>query len=617
MKVSKKELQWMSEELDKNYNDIAEDLEERWFEVERGVGLLWDAVSFLSDLQKAVKTIYALKEQWVSQTQLKKELEVFKTYVENKVKPVTEKSSMIDETIKDMEESVTSMITTSRELIEDTMDEKLWKTKELHEALAEIVKSIERDLMQQEKEIWKKADKEELKIKLEKKDLQDIETRLSQKIIDDEEISKETTFSSDEIVKRIEDIKKNMKVWRWGGSTARIFIQDEWTDLWVANILDFKGAWVTVTEQGWKHIVTVPWWSSVWSFLDLTDVPSAYTGQGWKVVAVKADVSGLEFIAATSTDEKVKYDAGDPTAWYVADKIIAGTGISVAEGIWANENKLVITNEGWDVSKVWTPADNQVGVWTWDGTIEWTAKFTRDDSTKTMTLGDWTTEAYIYGKDKWTWTWDWWWLLFGWWAWGTTWWDWGNITFNWGNATAWNGNWWDIVFVWGYPQGAWKYWNVYLAEWWEDNYLQITPTLYVIENWYNKLYKFKWNGFYGIIDMASVATADKTFTFPNATWTVALTSDIIWIIRTVESKASDFTAWSTASVDYVYFVTWTTTCTMPTAVWNTNRYTIKCVSWVLTIDWDWAETIDWAANIWVAVEDSVDLVSNGTEWKVI
>jgi hypothetical protein len=50
----------------------------------------------------------------------------------------------------------------------------------------------------------------------------------------------------------------------------------------------------------------------------------------------------VEFGAGT--DEKVKYDAGDPTAGYVADKIIAGTGISVAEGTGANENKLVITN---------------------------------------------------------------------------------------------------------------------------------------------------------------------------------------------------------------------------------------------------------------------------------
>ena len=49
-------------------------------------------------------------------------------------------------------------------------------------------------------------------------------------------------------------------------------------------------------------------------------------------------------ILVSGTDEKVKYDAGDTTAGYIADKVIAGTGISVAEGAGASENKLVITN---------------------------------------------------------------------------------------------------------------------------------------------------------------------------------------------------------------------------------------------------------------------------------
>ena len=33
---------------------------------------------------------------------------------------------------------------------------------------------------------------------------------------------------------------------------------------------------------------------------------------------------------------------------------------------------------GWDVSKVWTPVDNQLGVWTWDGTLEWDANLDWD-----------------------------------------------------------------------------------------------------------------------------------------------------------------------------------------------------------------------------------------------
>jgi hypothetical protein len=42
------------------------------------------------------------------------------------------------------------------------------------------------------------------------------------------------------------------------------------------------------------------------------------------------------------TDETVKYDAGDPIAGYIADKFIGGAGITLAEGVGAQENKLVI-----------------------------------------------------------------------------------------------------------------------------------------------------------------------------------------------------------------------------------------------------------------------------------
>lgn len=44
------------------------------------------------------------------------------------------------------------------------------------------------------------------------------------------------------------------------------------------------------------------------------------------------------------SDEKVKYDAGDPVAGYLADKFVAGAGITLAEGTGADENKLKITN---------------------------------------------------------------------------------------------------------------------------------------------------------------------------------------------------------------------------------------------------------------------------------
>lgn len=49
------------------------------------------------------------------------------------------------------------------------------------------------------------------------------------------------------------------------------------------------------------------------TFTSLTDVPASYTGQGGKVVAVKTDVTGLEFISVGGTGDMTKA-VYDPTA---------------------------------------------------------------------------------------------------------------------------------------------------------------------------------------------------------------------------------------------------------------------------------------------------------------
>lgn len=79
------------------------------------------------------------------------------------------------------------------------------------------------------------------------------------------------------------------------------------------------------------------------SFLGLTDTPSTYSGASGKVPMVKSSEDGLEFQTISLNDEKVKYDASDPTAGYVADKFVAGYGITLGEGTGADENKLKIT----------------------------------------------------------------------------------------------------------------------------------------------------------------------------------------------------------------------------------------------------------------------------------
>lgn len=87
---------------------------------------------------------------------------------------------------------------------------------------------------------------------------------------------------------------------------------------------------VLVTDGAGRAIwTTVPGVST--TFLALTDTPASYTGQANKIVAVKADESGLEFIAPVATDELLKVSLNDSTAGYLNGKLVSGTGISLTE----------------------------------------------------------------------------------------------------------------------------------------------------------------------------------------------------------------------------------------------------------------------------------------------
>lgn len=70
--------------------------------------------------------------------------------------------------------------------------------------------------------------------------------------------------------------------------------------------------------------------------------------------------------------------------------------------------------------------------------------------------------------------------------------------------------------------------------------------------------------------------------------------------------------------DYVYLVAGAHTLSLPAAASNTNRYTIKNNhTAAITIDTAGAENIEGAASIQIAPEDSVDIISDGTNWWVI
>ncbi len=84
---------------------------------------------------------------------------------------------------------------------------------------------------------------------------------------------------------------------------------------------------------------------------DLSDVDDYSITDAGKVLKVNSTGDSTEWaVDESGTDEKVKYDSSDPTAGYVSDKFIAGTGVSVAEGTGGDENKLVISSNDSEIN---------------------------------------------------------------------------------------------------------------------------------------------------------------------------------------------------------------------------------------------------------------------------
>jgi hypothetical protein len=91
------------------------------------------------------------------------------------------------------------------------------------------------------------------------------------------------------------------------------------------------------------------------------------------------------------------------------------------------------------------------------------------------------------------------------------------------------------------------------------------------------------------------------------------------ITRTISSISSATTAGSAATTDYVYLVTGITTLTLPTAVGNTNRYTIKRVGTnTVTVATTSSQTIDGSTTALINVQyQSLDIISDNSNWNVV
>lgn len=120
------------------------------------------------------------------------------------------------------------------------------------------------------------------------------------------------------------------------------------------------------------------------------------------------------------------------------------------------------------------------------------------------------------------------------------------------------------------------------------------------------------------------AGTNVTFTIANNNTTkkvdvtVAATGGGGGTVRSINSISGDTTAGSTSGTDYVYLCSGTLTLTLPTAVANTNLYTIKNVgTGVVTIAFTGGQTGDGSTTMIMSVQyTSVDLISDTVNWNV-
>jgi hypothetical protein len=90
------------------------------------------------------------------------------------------------------------------------------------------------------------------------------------------------------------------------------------------------------------------------------------------------------------------------------------------------------------------------------------------------------------------------------------------------------------------------------------------------------------------------------------------------IIRSVIAVSTNTTAAANTLTDYVYLVSGTTTLTLPTAVGNTNIYTIKnSGSNTVTVATTSSQTIDGSLTVVLSVDASITVISDTANWRII
>lgn len=90
------------------------------------------------------------------------------------------------------------------------------------------------------------------------------------------------------------------------------------------------------------------------------------------------------------------------------------------------------------------------------------------------------------------------------------------------------------------------------------------------------------------------------------------------ISRSINSISTATTGAAVSLTDYVYLISGTTTYTQPTAVSNTNLYTLKNSGTnTVTIIFTGGQNADGSTSLALTPNTSVDLISNNSNWFIV
>lgn len=91
------------------------------------------------------------------------------------------------------------------------------------------------------------------------------------------------------------------------------------------------------------------------------------------------------------------------------------------------------------------------------------------------------------------------------------------------------------------------------------------------------------------------------------------------VTRSISSISGNTTGGAAALTDYIYLCTATLTFTLPTAVGNTNVYTVKNTgSGTVTVNTTSSQTIDGSTSLTMPVQfTSLSFVSNNANWSIV